>query len=225
MDIRTPKEDRLKMIKKSAIRLRQKKREGLDLTKNYNLGEVVYSKAQDRFGKITHLDEEFIHVNFGNEEMLFNRFAEEDIAPEVPKKKSRKSSASSSSEKRQRRVVIREIDNDASRFKWTQERDEFIRENLDKSNQWLAEQLSTTVASVKGRTHRLKENGFIPTDQRRNFVWNDERDAYLLEHIEKPNKWLADQLYTSVGSVKGRIRRLRERGEIPRDLRKTDGEE
>lgn len=206
MDRQSLKEDRLKLLKKSATKLKQKKREGLDLSKKYKAGEVVFSKGHDLFGRITSVTETRMMIDFGTEKRGFTRRYKEE----------KKVAAPSFGRTAEETETVTDAELDDNRIKWDDEKDEFIRDNIDKSNQWLAKELGTTVASVKGRTHRLKSTGFIDSKQRRNFVWTEENDQFLLEHLEESNKWLAEELGTTVGSVKGRIRRLRDRGVITR---------
>jgi hypothetical protein len=217
-------EERLKLLKKSAQKLRQKKREGFDPQREYEIGEILYSKAEDRFGRVVECRRDRFLVDFGTKTSVLRRTIKTEES-------SQQEAISTTETDDAGAIVVYEYpeselgtvdeSGDDVRFKWTPEKDCFIRDNLNRSNQWLAEKLQTTVASVKGRTHRLKESGFIDANTCRNFVWEEDQDQFLVAHIHESNRWLAEQLDTTVGSVKGRIRRLRERGVIVRGERRS----
>ena len=142
MELHDWKENRLKLLKRSAFSLRQKKREGIDPAADYRIGEVVYSKAHDRFGRVAELTDDKIIVDFGKDRQSFTR------------RKAKKSVTASSApavasslptpfakpvtEPRQPVSMLAqrpESADDDGRMKWTAEKDEFIRDNINKPNQ------------------------------------------------------------------------------------------
>jgi len=89
---------------------------------------------------------------------------------------------------------------------WTNDQLKFLRENYKKmSNKVLSEYLGFTKDEIEERL--TKEN------LKRRFVWTSQKDEILLKSQNLSNKEIANKLGTTVASVKGRLRRLRAKGE------------
>jgi DNA-binding Lrp family transcriptional regulator len=55
-------------------------------------------------------------------------------------------------------------------FRWTEENNAFLLDNLDKPYAWLADHFGISVGAVKGRIQRLKREGVIRSTSKKTLV-------------------------------------------------------
>ncbi len=212
--------DRLKKIKERARNIRTAKRTGINFLKIYQPGDIVYIKEYNKLGKVLEDQLSAIKIDFDGVVKMLDRSQfwgkeRDDYLRNHYQTNSNQQLAEALNtdpkliQWRLKALKLRRL------CAWDEKKDRFIKENLHLTNAELAEKLGTTIASIKGRIHRLKSIGYIKQKNRRKFVWTKERDRYLVENIKKPKRVIAEELGTSYGSVKGRIRRLRKNGNLP----------
>lgn len=90
---------------------------------------------------------------------------------------------------------------------WRPCKEQYLRDNFRlMSNKDLAKVLDCSEKIIEKKLSKLK--------LKRNFIWDDSKDAFLIAHLSKPNQWLSQSLGTTVSSIKGRVFRLKSQGKI-----------
>lgn len=211
---------RIQLIRETVLHFKDVKKNGFDLQRQYEVNELVYDDSLKRFGRIVSNQNDYLTVRFDHQELTYFRnnhwnktkekFLEDNYLTMTNKDFAR---AFHCSEK----IVEKKLSrlNLKRNFEWDEEKDGFLLDNLDKSNKWLAEELDTTLSSIKGRIYRLKMKGYLPENQKRmTHKWTEKDDEFLIKNLGKTNKWLADHFNLKVSTIKSRIRKLRLQGKI-----------
>jgi biotin operon repressor len=214
--------DRLNLIKERVEYLEKVKREGIKLKKRYEINELVYSPDHKRYGRILKDTKDFFAIDV-NPEIVYIQRHENWSTNQIGflKKNYRKMSTNELSV--HLGLSRKEIESKMSserllrkRFDWTSKRDKFLLKSRCLTNKEIAKKLGTTEASVKGRLRRLRAMGKNIKPRKSFSRWTPDKDKVLLENSGLTHKIIAEKLSTSVSSIKGRLRVLREQGIIER---------
>lgn len=214
------KSDRILLIKRRAKRLERLKRLGIQMKKKYRENDIVYCKERGKYGRIIRDEDHALFVDFNGYKTIYFRDPgwsdekEEFLCKNYGLMSNKALSVHLGCsikviEKKLNKLKLRR------RFTWTPERDEYLIKNIDKPNKILAEELGTTIASVKGRLHRLKVTGRVEQKRWKVFRWTKENDQFLLDNLDKTHAWIAKQFGISVGSVKQRLQKLKKEKILP----------
>ncbi|MFC1849903.1 hypothetical protein ACFL27_06810 [candidate division CSSED10-310 bacterium] len=211
---------RIQLIRETVENLNNVKKDGLDLLKDYEAKTLIYDKKRCKFGRVIINTKHYFTVKFKSDYITYFRksgwkpgkekFLEDNFRKMTNKELAKVLTCSE-------KIIEKKLSklNLKRNFEWDEEKDQFLIKNIDRPNQWLADQLNTTLSSIKGRIYRLKTKGCIPASGKRVvFHWSQEADDFLLGNLDRSNQWLADHFEIKVSSIKSRLRKLREMGLI-----------
>ncbi|MBN2382930.1 hypothetical protein JXQ70_08615 [bacterium] len=211
---------RIQFIRNVVGNLNAIKSRGIDLNCDYSTDELIYDTDLKRFGRITEANRYYFTVMYEDTQITYFRkqgwkpckekFLQDHFMTMTNRDLALVLQCTEKIvEKKLCRMHLKR------NFEWDASKDTFLIRNIDKTNQWLAAKLKTTVSSIKGRIYRLKTKGVLPATHKKTIrVWLEEDDQYIRDHLDKSNQWLADHFDVKVSSIKSRIRKLRENGSI-----------
>ncbi|OGL43180.1 MAG: hypothetical protein A2161_09025 [Candidatus Schekmanbacteria bacterium RBG_13_48_7] len=219
------KSDRILLIKRRAKRLERLKRVGIQMKKKYRENDIVYCKERGKYGRIIRDDDYAILVDFDGDKTTYfrdsgwNAEKEEFLSKHFGLMSNKVLSMHLGCsvkviEKKLSKLRLKR------RFTWTDDKDEYLIKNINRPNKLLADELGTTIASVKGRLHRLKINGQVSQKRWLVFRWTEQNDKFLLDNLQKPHAWVAQHFGITIGAVKGRIQKLKKEGVLPQRRKK-----
>ncbi len=170
---------RLALIKERCTHLEKVKKEGLILSKSYDINQIVFSHEHNQYGRILKITKDLLAVDYNPKIIYYQRnndWTEKQLL--FLKENFRRMSNVELTEhldKTIKEIDIRmDIENLKRRFVWTKERDEMLLKLQELSNKDIAAKLNTTVASVKGRLRRLKAKGMKIKPRRKKSIVTNE---------------------------------------------------
>jgi len=212
--------NRLQLIRSTVKFLNDIKQRGIDLGTDYSQNDLIYDKSRQTFGRIVVSNKYYFSASFNDELVTYFRkqdwkSGKEQFLIEHYMTLTNKDLAKvlHCSEK----IIEKKLSklNLKRNFEWDNQKDEFLLCNLDKSYQWLADKLNTSVSSIKGRIYRLKAKGSLdPAVKKETHTWTAEEDRFILANLNKSNQWFADFFQLKLSCIKSRLRKLRENGLI-----------
>ena len=90
---------------------------------------------------------------------------------------------------------------------WTQEEDEFIRNNTNKSCSWIAKKLNLNVKQVSSHAKYLN----VKLNNRSSVPYTPQEDNFIRNNCDKGLTWLSSKMNRSKGAIKQRARRIKVR--------------
>ena len=97
---------------------------------------------------------------------------------------------------------------------WTVEELDFIKKNITKSDNELAEELGRTRGSISQKKNDLKEAGLKKNTENAGVKWSEKELKLLVKNLKKTSGELADLLGRSKSSIETKLHKLRKKGVI-----------